>query len=339
MFDFLYDSEGEVSVPRILLTVAVILAVVASVWMLFDSMDASNVKNRLANDSILVEQTKSNIEVASGEITKSASLYADHWSTSQAGALGTAAKNFEQTGDVYRNLAAANEALAKGDRKSAKIYADKAEQLIGEAQAAVNAMLGPPKLFDQLADWAGQADSAVSTAQACIVSNQTALVAFQASVNFANGVTDLTNSQTLVNQAKAANEVPVERGIVDKPLVYQLAQQAIALCNKALTDAAPPTPTPEPPPPSSNSSSPIIIINNSGNSFGSGGGSGSSGDWGSPSGSDGGSSGWDSGGDSGSWGSGDGGWDSGGDSGSWGSGDGGWDSGGDSGSWDSGGDW
>jgi len=274
MFDYLFDEEGNISWSRALLTLAIVFIVVGAGSMVFDSVATHALEARLANDKILADQTARSVVQAKDEVVKYSLGYADHWSASQASSLLAAEKNFAQTGDIYKNFAIANEAFAKGDRNSAKDYADKAEQLIRDAQVASNAILGPPDLYQQLADWSSQADSTIASAQSCIPTNQAGLIAFQSSDNFARGAEDLVNAQNLLTQAVAANTTAIERGIVDKPQAYQFAQQSLASCNRALTDAAPTPPTPVP---SSHSDSPIIIINNGGS-----GGSDPSSDWSSP---------------------------------------------------------
>lgn len=331
----MFDDEENFSPVKILFTLAVIFALIGGIWWMIDTIDRQGIENRIARNVQLADQAAGRINAARTEWSNNNQFYADHWSAGLSELLTQAEKDFTSTG-VYQDLDLASQALTDGDRATAKQYLTNAETRINQSATVINQILGPPDgsapgLYVQLANWASMADDQITQVQSCIAVTQPQLLGMQSSVNFALGAADLANAQIMLDQAIAANTLPVERGVVDKPQAFTLAQSAFTLCSRALTDAAPPPPTPEP-----DHNPTIIIIDNSGDSGGSDSGtdwwsspSDSGFDWSSD------DSGWDSGSDSGSWDSGS--WDSGSDS-SWDSGSDSWDSGSDSGSWDSG-DW
>ncbi len=339
----MFDENGNVDWVKILLSLALVFAIIGGIGWVIDTVDRRGVEQRIANDMQLADQTAGRVSAARTEWSNNNQFYADHWSAGLNDLLTQAENDFASTG-VYQDLDMASQALAAYERSTAKQYLTNAETRINQSASVINQILGPPDgsasgLYQQLADWSTKADGSIADAQICLGTTQVQLLGLQSSVNYAIGLADLVNAQTLLDQAIAANTTQIERGIVDKPQAYRHAQDSLAFCSVALAHAAPPPPTQEPPPPQ------VIIIDNSDSD------DDSTDWWSSDSGSD--DSGWDSGGsdwssdDSGSWDSGgwdsgsDSGWDSGGsdwssdDSGSWDSG--GWDSGSDSGSWDS--DW
>jgi hypothetical protein len=314
----LEDEYGNFSWGRLAFSLTALVLLVVTVWFLVDRFDQWATGRRLIDDSALAEQQAGRLNEAHVVYEGHRLQFADHWSIGVESQLTAAEKNlFPGTGNVFLELAAANDAYARGERSVAKAHADAAEIPLHEADGVVNKILGPPDhpeqaLFTVLADEALQADPKIAEAEACIPVSETAVIAYSTSPNYLLGVNELNRARDLLAQARFANVTKVERGIIDKPQAFVFASDALIACRNSPVLAAPPPPTAEP-----RHNDPVVIDTGSDDSGG-----------------------WDSGSDSGSWDSGgsdSGSWDSGGsDSGSWDSG--GWDSGSDSGSWDSGGD-
>lgn len=301
------DEYGESTVYKWLLAVAVVCFIIAGVLWSIDRIDESVTQHRMVNATNLAENMAGRVDLARGEYNKNVLDFADHWSTGFDDRLIAAESYFSSEGGVFRDLALANDALANSDRATAKKYLDQIEVKLGEATGVVDQILGPPAHPEQafylrLGQEGLQADAEIVLAQNCFPTSETQLMALINSSNYGIGVSELESAKLLLSQAISVNTVQVERGIIDRPMAYELAESAYAGCVRAPLVAAPPPPTSEP--------STVIIIDNSSDDSSSDSGFGGS-DWTDSGGSD-----WDSGSDSG-------GWDSGGD---------------DGGSWDSGGD-
>lgn len=188
----------------------------------------------------------SRINEAEKEYENRHQLYADHWSQGLGDTLVRGRTLFNPDGDVDRLLADARHAYDQKKWRDGEAAVGQAEAQLSTASEAIDRILGPPDQPDQglyvlLALKEQQASAKIGFARSTIADRRTVLQNKQRDpwnrekgVVLTSAFNKLEEAQATLDHAQTTLQAHVERGLIDRPLAYDLAVQAVATADKAV---------------------------------------------------------------------------------------------------------
>ncbi|MBI2465198.1 hypothetical protein HYV64_03585 [Candidatus Shapirobacteria bacterium] len=181
---------------------------------------------------------------AEKEFIEQSPKYARHWSEGFDTQLSTARSNLQ--GSVQALQAQAQSSLDSDDRDSARYYWEEADIKLRNAEQIIVQILGPPSYYSQLQakseavdrGYIGEVQKVIDTETLYVAAMPTKSLCGQGTLSYASAMTYLTQAQSqLDNVAKVTFRTTLPEGVVDKPLVYDQAQQASITAQNASSTA------------------------------------------------------------------------------------------------------
>lgn len=221
-----------------------LLFLCGGIWHLSEKAIRQRLENRITTIKQEAANARTQLFSAQDAYDSHHLEYADHWSEGLHESLLVARSHLEIGGSIEMFVQQASESLADREYTASGNYLNQAETALSEAKHPIDRILGPPNLYDHLAQLAQRSDETVTSAELAVPATLTMLNNMKSEPwNLYYGLTFPTSYQTVavaqirLTEAQFANTQVVERGIVDKPLASQKADEVLALLNLAVQQA------------------------------------------------------------------------------------------------------
>lgn len=240
---------------KYLLLAGFVLMVIATIGGTIDWISYKSVENTIEQ---LLEQANGlseRVTAARAEHNTQHLLYADHWSQDESieSQLLAAELTIGKDGKALALLASARKELTAGNRSVARQHLVEAQSYLTTTVSITDFLLGSPPgspeatigFYRQLEQWAtnaptkiAEADKAVSEQETVLEQKRTDQWNATKGLTFSAAYAELARAKTLLAEAHAGMELRIERGLVDAPLAFKKAEEAIKVAANAITIAA-----------------------------------------------------------------------------------------------------
>lgn len=246
MQDYRRKSQPLVD-DRVWLYGALFCIFLIAVGLAMNAFDAAELRDLTAKIADLEPRRQSlyvQLPTAEQEYVTQSPKYAKHWSDGFDSQLSMARSSLD--GSVQALQAQAQQFLDQDDRDSARSLWDEADKKLRSAEQIINMILGPPSYYSQLKAKSDAVDNGFIGEVQQVIDQQASYVARMSpqslcgrgTLSYQPAMAYLDQAQSqLDNVAKVTLTKVLPEGIVDKPLVYDQAQQAADIARNAKSTA------------------------------------------------------------------------------------------------------